>query len=86
MAKYIIRKERFADVDMFKIKHDINGNPRFAVWFAHIAPSRDVAHRVGLEVGFTKCMNKQLDGYLVVQAYTPKDVYDRVQQARKLTL
>lgn len=81
---YIIRHERYNDVDIYKIKHDVNGNPRYAIWRGLISLNSKLAIEKGLEVGFTKCRQKQLKDFLVCYAYSAQEVWNKIQQAKKL--
>lgn len=53
-----------------KIKHDLNGNPRYVVsWLGHGFDSYEQALRAAKRIGGKRFHNRQFGGGIVFQAY-----------------
>lgn len=86
MAKYIIDSKVFKDGSIvFKVKHDINGNPRYIVFYQEICNSYDKALAAAREVGFHKCTKNDYNIYFIIQSYGGfQEVFNKVIQAREI--
>lgn len=86
MNKYIIDWHIFDDGTMIdKVRHDINGNPRYIVHFAYINDSYDKALAAAKEVGFHKCTKDEFRHFFICQSYGGfQEVYNKVMQAQKI--
>lgn len=84
MAKYIISEWVHNDgTHIYKVKHDINGNPRYIVHFTDINKSYAKALQAAKEFGFTKCTRKDYKDYLIITNYGGfNGVYQLIQDAK----
>lgn len=86
MSKYIIDWRIFDDGTIInKVKHDINGVPRYIVHFESFNDSYDKALTAAKEVGFHKCTKADFRHYFICQSYGGfQEVYNKVLKAIKI--
>lgn len=66
MAKYIINEFHINGTTIYKVRHDINGNPRYIVHYSYINKSYKKALQAARDFGFTKCSKKEYNDYLII--------------------
>lgn len=88
MAKYIISECVYNDgTHIYKVKHDINGNPRYIVHFTDINPYQRKAKKAAKQVGFSVCRKADYFMYLICSTYGGFDeVYRMIQQAKEISI
>lgn len=88
MAKYIISECVYNDgTHIYKVRHDVNGNPRYIVHHSVINADFGIAVKVAKEFGFVLCRKKDFKGYLMITTdYSYNQIYNTIQQAHKISI
>lgn len=88
MAKYIIGEWVHNDgTHIYKVKHDINGNPRYIVHFTCINAYQRKAKKAAKQVGFSVCRKADYFMYFICSTYKGYDeVYRMIQQAKEISI
>ena len=69
--------------DLFRVKSDVNGNPRYVIHFQAFANTYDEAHAIAKSIGFQKYRGKDFSGGFVVQSYAVLGTVRDIIRVRK---
>lgn len=80
MNKIIIKMEN-GEVEAFRVKNDVNGNPRYVVSFMSVGTRYN--EPLYNKVGFSKYRGKEFGGGLVFTSYSLEDDFNRMVRRYK---
>lgn len=85
MAKYIISEWVHNDgTHIYKVRHDINGNPRYIVHHSVINADFDKSVKMARNYGFFIARKKEYKGYLMITTFRNYNgIYNLIQEIKK---
>ena len=70
----------FNDQPFYRIKNDVNGNPRYVLHFLAFARSYADAYPIARAAGFTAYRGRDFGGCFVTQSYSLKETSSVIQR------
>jgi len=69
--------------DLYRVKNDANGNPRYVIHWLAFGKDYDTAKKVANSIGFRVYRGRDFGGGFVCQSYSVQDTAERIIEARQ---
>jgi len=70
--------------DMYRVRNDVNGNPRYVIHWLAFDKDYDTAKKIANSIGFRVYRGKDFGGGFVAQSYNLESTAERIIDARQL--
>jgi len=69
--------------DMYRVRNDFNGNPRYVIHWLAFGKDYDTAKKIANSIGFRVYRGKDFGGGFVAQSYNLESTAERIIDARQ---
>ena len=69
--------------DMYRVKNDVNGNPRYVIHWLAFDKDYDTAKKIANSIGFRVYRGKDFGGGFVAQSYNLESTAERIIDSRQ---
>jgi len=69
--------------DMYRVRNDANGNPRYVIHWLAFGKDYDTAKKIANSIGFRVYRGKDFGGGFVAQSYNLESTAERIIDARQ---
>ena len=69
--------------DMYRVRNDVNGNPRYVIHWLAFGKDYDTAKKIANSIGFRVYRGKDFGGGFVAQSYNVENTAEQIIDARQ---